>query len=60
MLDINHNNKLYHIKKKNIIFVLEKLSGKRIKESTEEKEIRKLMRKYHLYDEYFLENVNKM
>ena len=56
MIKITHNKKVYYVEKLKIIYVLKKISNKEIKE----KDIRKYMRKYHLYDDYFLENVNKI
>ena len=56
MITISHNNKVYHIEKEKLTFVLEKLSGKTIKEN----EIKKLMEKFCLYDESFLKRINQI
>ena len=56
MFKITHNNKCYSVDKDKLVYILERLTNKKV----EEKEIRKLLKKYHLYDEYFLEHVNKI
>ncbi|MBR3604642.1 MAG: hypothetical protein IKL52_01275 [Candidatus Gastranaerophilales bacterium] len=49
----------YDIEIEKILFVLSKLENKEIKfESFEQ--IKKLMKKYKLFDEYFLKNINKL
>lgn len=49
----------YDIKIDKILFILSKLENKNIKfESFEQ--IEKLMKKYKLFDEYFLDNINKL
>ena len=53
MIRIIHKKKEYLIKKEKIIFILTKLSNKKIKEN----EIETLLKKYHLLDKYFLENL---
>ena len=56
MIEITYNNKLYHIQKEKLTFVLEKLKGSKVNEN----EIKELMKKFELYDEHFLEHVNKI
>jgi len=55
MLKVTHNKKVYHINKEKLSYIIERLSGEKVKE----KELKKYMRKFKLYDEYFLENINK-
>ena len=56
MIKISFNNKIYMIDKDKLKFVLTKLNNGKVNDS----EILELMNKYHLYDEYFLENINKL
>jgi len=56
MLYILFKNKIYKIKKEKLLQTLSKLNNKSIKED----EITTLMQKYKLYDEDFLENINKI
>lgn len=56
MIKIVYKNREYSIQKDKIIFVLSKLQKKKIQES----EILDLMCKYKLFDEIFLENINKI
>ena len=56
MIKITHNKILYHIEKKKIIYILERLSNKKV----EEKDIKKYMRKFKLYDEDFLGQMEKL
>lgn len=53
MIRIIHKKKEYLINKEKIIFILAKLSNKKIKEN----EIEILLKKYHLLNEHFLENL---
>ena len=53
MIKILYNNKEYLIDKKKLKFILEKLDNSKVCDA----EIYKLMEKYCLYDEYFLENM---
>ena len=53
MIKISFNNKIYKIDKDKLLYVLSKLESKDVKED----EIEKLLNKYKLYDEYFLENI---
>ena len=55
MIKISFNNKIYKIDKDKLLYVLSKLESKDVKED----EIEKLLNKYKLYDEYFLENILK-
>lgn len=56
MIKISYKNKLYKIQKDKLLYVLSRLKSENVKES----EIEELMEKYKLYDEYFLENINKL
>ena len=56
MIRIVYKNKEYLIKRDRIMFVLSKLHNKNINEN----KIIELMEKYRLFDESFLENVNKI
>ena len=56
MIKIIFKNKEYLIEKYKIMFVLSRLCNGKISE----KEIYKLMEKYRLFDELFLENANKL
>lgn len=56
MIKISWNKKIYHIQKEKLISILEKISEKEINE----KEIKKYLTKYKLYNEYFLKNINKL
>lgn len=56
MIKIIHNKKVYYIEKQKILYTLKKIINADVKEE----EIRELMKKYHLYDEYFLENISKI
>ena len=53
---IIHDKKKYRIENEKLIYILEKLEQRKIKEE----EIKLLMHKYNLYDEGFLENINKL
>ena len=56
MIKIVYKNKEYLIQKDKVIFVLSHLQNAKIKEE----EIFDLMKKFQLYDENFLENINKI
>ena len=56
MIKIPYNNKIYHINKEKLTFVLEKLSNRKV----DEREIEELMQKFQLYDESFLRKVNEI
>lgn len=56
MIELSYKNKLYKLDKENLLFVLSKFENRKVNTS----EIDKLMEKYKLYDEYFLENINKL
>ncbi len=71
VLSVEFNSKVYKIKKENLIYILIKLGydEKEILKEIEEikeiknedsKDIKSLLRKYYLYDETFLMNVNKV
>ena len=56
MIKIVFKDKEYLISKDKVIFILEKLFCSKVCEE----EIIDLMKKYQLFDEIFLENVNKI
>lgn len=56
MIKITLNDKEYLINKKKLKFVLEKLKGSTVSDN----EIFAVMKKFYLYDEYFLKNLNKI
>ena len=56
MLTVEFENKKYFLEKNKLIYILEKLEQKEVKEEN----IEELMNKYNLYDEEFLENINKL
>ncbi len=63
LLVVEFNDKVYKIKKENLIFILIKLGYDEkeiLKEIEDIKDIKSLLRKYYLYDETFLMNVNKV
>lgn len=55
-IKISHKNTIYTINKAKLIYVLEKLTSKNV----DEKEILSSMKKYYLFDSYFLKNINKL
>jgi len=55
-IKIDYNNKVYHIHKEKLSYVIERLNGSKVND----KEIKKYMEKFCLYDEYFLEHVNEI
>ncbi|MBR5304341.1 MAG: hypothetical protein IKU37_05895 [Candidatus Gastranaerophilales bacterium] len=55
-IKISHKNITYTIRKEKLIYTLSKLASKNIDES----EILELMKKYNLFDEYFLKTINKI
>ena len=55
-IKISHKNVIYTIRKDKLLCILSKLSSKIIEES----EIIDLMKKYELFDEYFLKTINKL
>lgn len=57
MIEIKFNKTKYSIEKSKIIRVLSKLNNS---EMISEQDIEELMVKFGLYDEYFLENVNRL
>lgn len=56
MINIYYNKKLYQIKKDNLVIILHRLLGKEV----EDKKIKKYLKKYKLYNEDFLANINKL
>ena len=56
MIKIEFNNKEYNIEKAKLIYVLERLSDRKISDD----EIFDLMKKYYLFDESFLSKVNDL
>lgn len=55
-IKIIHKNITYSIDKEKLVYVLNRLSFRKIKES----EILPLMEKYKLFDAYFLKTINKI
>lgn len=55
-MKILFNDKKYEINKKKLLYVLDVLNGSKV----ECKDIEKFMKKFKLFDEYFLENVNRL
>lgn len=55
-MKILFDNKEYEINKEKLLYVLEKLECSRV----ENKNIEKLMKKFNLFDEYFLKNLNRL
>ena len=55
-MNIYYNRKLYQIKKEKLIVVLQMLLGGEI----EEKKIKKYLKRYNLYNEDFLKNINNL
>lgn len=56
MIKITHNKRVYHIQKEKLLYILKRISNEKINE----KDIKRYLKKYHLYDEYFLENINNI
>lgn len=56
IMKILFDNKEYEINKEKLLYVLEKLECSKV----ENKNIEKLMKKFNLFDEYFLENLNRL
>jgi len=56
MIIINYKKQIYQINKRKLISVLSILKNDKV----EEKEINDLMKKYKLYDEFFLSQINKI
>ena len=56
MIKISFNNKEYFIDKEKLKFILEKLNGSKVSDD----EVLNLMKKFCLYDECFLEKLNKI
>jgi hypothetical protein len=55
-IKISHKNITYTINKEKLIYVLNELHQENIDES----KILDLMKKYNLFDEYFLKTINKI
>lgn len=55
-IKISHKNIVYTIRKNKLLYVLKKLNSKNIDEA----DILNLMKKYNLFDEYFLKTINKL
>lgn len=55
-IKISHKNITYTINKEKLIYVLNELRQENIDES----KILDLMKKYNLFDEYFLKTINKI
>ena len=56
MIKVAFKNKVYHIKKEKLSYVLEKLNGSKVNEE----EFLNLMERFCLMDEYFLEHINEL
>ena len=56
MIKISHNNKVYHIQKEKLSYILEKLNKAKVNKD----EVEELMRKFCLMDEYFLKHINEL
>ena len=56
MIKIYHNNKIYHIKKSKLIFILTKLKNRQISEL----EVETILEKFKLLNDEFLENAEKL
>ncbi len=56
MIKIYHNNKTYNISKSKLIFTLSKLEDRKIGEL----EIDKILKKFNLLDDEFLESILKL
>ncbi len=54
MIEIYHNKKLYQIQKEKLIFIIEKLTDKKV----DERKIKKHLKRLNLYNDDFLKNVN--
>ena len=58
-IEIEFKNKKYYLEKDKLIFVLSKLENHALDKISED-EIKQLFEKYGLYDEVFLDNLNKI
>jgi len=58
-MEVTFKDKIYKLDNKKVIYVLSRLTNKNL-DNINEDEIVKLMKKYELYDEIFLENINKL
>lgn len=56
IIEIRYKKKVYYIEKEKLSYVIERLNGSKI----EDVNLKKYMRKFCLYDEYFLEHVNEL
>ena len=57
MIKIEFNNKEYNIEKYKLVFVISKCAGR---DDIKDDEIFDLMKRYCLYDDYFLSHVNEI
>lgn len=57
-IEITHDCKEFKVSKAKILFVLNKLTNKKL-ENLKESELLSLMKKFSLMDEYFLEKLSK-
>ena len=58
-IEIEFKNKKYYLEKDKLIFVLSKLENHTLDKISED-EIMQLFEKYGLYDEVFLDNLNRI
>ena len=56
VLEINHNGKTYKIKRKTLVYILERLSGKDLSKESDTT-ILKAMKKYQLFDDMTLDSI---
>lgn len=54
------STRFFNIKLDKLIYVLSKLENNNNLKFENQKQIETLMKKYNLFDEYFLENINKL
>lgn len=61
-MKIDFKNKTYELEKEKVLVVLSKLCGKteQTLNSLNEEDIKSLMEEFELFDEIFLENINKI
>ena len=56
VLEINHNGKIYKIKRKTLVYILERLSGEDFSNESDTT-VLKAMKKYRLFDEMTLDSI---
>ena len=60
VIKIKHEAKEFNIKIEKLIYVLSKLENNNNLKYENQEQIENLMEKYELFDEYFLNNINKI